>query len=383
VSQIYRQKRDYRQAREALEKAKAADPDNIEIRYSEIMLLDEEGRHAEAIAAMKQLLDATEKRSYSPPEQASRVALLERLALLYRSNEQYAQAVETFRKMAEVDPDAGARAAAQIIETLRLGRDYARAGEEAEAAIKKYPDDRMVVLTRATLLAELGKGAQAVEEVRKLFEGKEDKDAWLSLAQLYEKTRNWAEMGKALDAFEKLATNDEDRSTLYFMRGAMYERMKKYDLAEAEFRKAMAIDPDNAALLNYYGYMLADQNVRLEEALKLITRALELEPDSGAYLDSLGWVYYRMGRLEEAEANLRRALEQVPHDATVRDHMGDVLAGRGKLKEAVAEWQRAIQEWEAGPPSERDASEIARVARKLEGAKVRLAQEPAGSSRKP
>ncbi len=383
VSQIYREKRDFQKAREALEKAKNADPDSLEIRYSEVTLLDQEGRRADAITAMRQLVDSTEKRSYSQPEQASRVALLERLALLYRSNEDYPLAVETFRKMAEVDPQAGPRAAAQIIETLRQGRDYARAAEEADAAIRKYPSDRMVVLTRATLLAELGKGTQAVEEARRFFGGKEDKDALLSLAQLYEKTKNWTEMGKTLEAYEKLATGDEDRATLYFMRGAMHERMKDYELAEAEFRKAMAIDADNPALLNYFGYMLADRNVRLEEALKMITRALELEPGNGAYLDSLGWVYYRMDRLDEAETNLRLALQEVPRDATVRDHMGDVLARRGKLKEAVLEWQRAIQEWEAGPPAERDETEIAKIAKKLEGAKVRLAQEAAGTSRKP
>jgi predicted negative regulator of RcsB-dependent stress response len=90
-----------------------------------------------------------------------------------------------------------------------------------------------------------------------------------------------------------------------------------------------------------------------------------------------------MDRLEEAETNLRLALQEVPRDATVRDHMGDVLARRGKLKEAVLEWQRAIQEWEAGPPAERDEAEIAKVVKKLEGAKVRLAQEAAGTSRKP
>ena len=286
-----------------------------------------------------------------------------------------------------VYPTASKVPATVLLADVTGNREAAQALlDKMAASLKKQKAKESSVTlggTRATLLAELGKGNQAAEEARKLFEGKEDKDSWLSLAQLYEKTKNWAEMGKALDAYEKLAASDEDRATLYFMRGAMHERMKNYDLAEAEFRKAMALDADNASLLNYFGYMLADRNVRLDEALKLITRALELDPGNGAFLDSLGWVYYRMDRLEEAETNLRRALEEVPRDATVRDHMGDVLARRGKLKEAIAEWQRAIQEWQAGPPSERDEAEIAKVVKKLEGAKVRLAQEAAGSNRRP
>jgi tetratricopeptide (TPR) repeat protein len=110
---------------------------------------------------------------------------------------------------------------------------------------------------------------------------------------------------------------------------------------------------------------------------------LELDPDNGAYLDSLGWVYYRMGKLEEAEAFLRRALQQASRDATIRDHLGDVLSRRGKLREAIAEWQISVKEWEASSQAERDPAEIAKVSKKLEGAKVRLAQESSGAARRP
>jgi len=239
---------------------------------------------------MKQDAESTEKRYYNRGERTSRVALLERLALMYRSNDMYRQAAETFQKMAETDSDVGARAAAQIVETYRIGRDFNRAAAEAETAIKKYPDDRMVVLARATLLAEMGKGAQAAAEAKKLFNGEQDKDSWFSLAQIHEKAKDYPEMGKALDGYEKLVSNDGEKGMLAFMRGAMYERMKKYDAAEAEFRKALAIDPDSASVLNYLGYMLADRDVRLDEAHKMIARALELDPGNGAYLDSMGWV---------------------------------------------------------------------------------------------
>ncbi len=155
----------------------------------------------------------------------------------------------------------------------------------------------------------------------------------------------------------------------------MFERMKKIDAAEAEFRKILDENPKYAPALNYLGYMLADRNTRLPEALQLITKALDQEPGSGAYLDSLGWVYYKMGRLDEAEENLRRALDKTPRDATVHDHMGDILLRESKVKEAIAQWETSLKEWESSSPADLEPAEVAKVKSKLEGAKVRLAKE--------
>ncbi|RPI15374.1 MAG: tetratricopeptide repeat protein, partial [Acidobacteriales bacterium] len=263
ISQIQRRKRDFVKAREALDRAKQIEPDDPEIRYSEVTLLDEEGRHSDAIARMQELVASTERKSYTPEQRANRVALLERLGVQYRANQQYKQAIDVFQQIPVTDPEMSARSAAQVVDTLRQGKDFNRAVEEADAAARKYPNDRTLALTRASLLAEVGKGEQAAAEVRKLFNGEQDKDSWLALAQISERSKNYAEMGKALEAVEKLAISDDDKGTVYFMRGAMQERQKNYDAAEAEFRKALAIDPDNAAVLNYLGYMLADRNVRL------------------------------------------------------------------------------------------------------------------------
>jgi tetratricopeptide (TPR) repeat protein len=190
-------------------------------------------------------------------------------------------------------------------------------------------------------------------------------------------------MGKALDAAEKLSVSPEDKQTVNFMRGAMYERMKNFDAAEAEFRKVLEADPENASALNYLGYMLADRNVRLEEALRSIDKAVKLDPNNGAYLDSLGWVYYRLDKLDEAEKHLRRALERVSRDPTVRDHLGDVLAKKGQLKDAIGQWEISLKEWEASAPSEKDPAEIAKITKKLEGARIRLAKESLGPIAKP
>jgi len=182
-------------------------------------------------------------------------------------------------------------------------------------------------------------------------------------------------MAKALDAAEKLSDTNEDKEGVWFMRGAMFERMKKLDLAEAEFRKVLKVDPESAGAMNYIGYMLADANMRLDEALSLITKALDIEPGNGAYLDSLGWVQYRLGRLPDAEKNLQKALEKTPRDPTVHDHMADVLMKESKVKEAVAQWEASLKEWETSSPADMQPDEIAQVKRKLEAAKVRLARQ--------
>lgn len=375
LSQIYRQQRDLTKAREAHERAQALDPASIEIQYNEVNLLEAEGNLGQAIARLKQILESTARAAYAPPEKANRVILLERLGLLCRAGEQPDEAVAAFRQMAELDPDLGPRAAAQIIETYRAAKQFDRAAQEAEAASQRYPNDRMVRLVRASLLADLGRGPEAVAEARRLLEGNKDRETYLALAQVYEKAKDFPAMAQALEEAERLSDSDEEREVVYFMRGAMYERMKKFAEAEAEFRKVLKMNPRNASALNYLGYMFADRDTNLEEALELVRRAVELEPHNGAFLDSLGWVYYRLGKLEDAERYLRLALERVPRDPTVNDHLGDVYYRQGKLKEAITQWQISLKEWETASKAEFDPEEIAKIQKKLEGAKTRLAKE--------
>ena len=378
ISQIYRQQRKFKEARAAGEKARAIEPDNLEVRYNEVSLLEAEGKYPEAITMLKGMIDSTAKSSYSASEKSSRAMLLERLAWLYRSSEQHAKAVETFRSIPEYDSDAGPRISAQIVETWRAAKDLNKAAEEAEAAAKKYPEDRMIKAVRASLMADMGRSAEAITLLKSLLDGKNDMQTWLAIAQVHEKTKNYQEMSKAVDEAEKLADTKEAKETIYFTRGAMFEKMKKYDASESAFRKVLEINPTNASALNYLGYMLADRNVKLQEAHDMIKKALDSDPQNGAYLDSLGWVLYRMGKYEEAETWLRQSLERVSRDPTVHDHLGDVLAKLGKLKDAISQWQIAVKEWESSPPSETDQSEVAKIQKKLESARVRLAKE--GSS---
>jgi tetratricopeptide (TPR) repeat protein len=137
----------------------------------------------------------------------------------------------------------------------------------------------------------------------------------------------------------------------------------------------LMLNPDNDQALNYLGYIFADRNIRLDEARDMIVKALQREPNSGAYLDSLGWVYFRLNKLPEAEDKLREALQYMSRDPTVHDHLAEVYFREGKIREAIAQWQSSLREYQAGPPGDTDRAEMAKVQKKLEDAKVRLARE--------
>jgi tetratricopeptide (TPR) repeat protein len=377
MTAIYRGKHDFAKARETLDKARAAEPENLDVRYEEVNLLAVEGKTDKAIETLKAILKDTERKNYSEDDKANRIKLLESLGELYRGANQNQAAIDTFRQIGDLDPDSGARAAAQVVDTYRMAKDYKNARAESEAAMKKYPDDRMLKLVDASVLADSGKVDQAVAELRTLLKGDHDRETQLAIAQLYEKAKRYEDMAKPLDAAEKLSETKPDQETVRFMRGAMYERLKNWDGAETEFRKVLELNPDNASALNYLGYMFADRGVRLEEAQKLVSRALELDPDNGAFLDSMGWVYFREDRLDDAEHTLLRALSKsgVAQDPTVHDHLGDVYLKSGKTKEAITQWQASLKEADSDAQSDMEPGELAKINKKLEDAKVRLARE--------
>jgi tetratricopeptide (TPR) repeat protein len=121
--------------------------------------------------------------------------------------------------------------------------------------------------------------------------------------------------------------------------------------------------------------MLADRGVRLDEALTLIKKAVDLDPANGAYLDSLGWAYFKLAKYDLAEENLIKAAQRVGSDPTVQNHLGDLYQKTGRLKLAAAHWERAVVEWNKTVAAEVDTAELTQVQKKLESAKMKLAKE--------
>jgi tetratricopeptide (TPR) repeat protein len=224
--------------------------------------------------------------------------------------------------------------------------------------------------------ADMGDSEHALHDVGALLKGTaDDRQVYITLAQMNTRLKRYPDAEQALDKAEQLSTKQDDKEYVWFLRGSTFERQKRYADAEQQFKKVLASDPQSAMALNYLGYMLADQNTRLDEALGYIKKALDLDPTSGAYLDSLGWAYFRLGKYEMAEENLLKASQKINTDPTVHDHLGDLYQKTGRLKLAATHWERALTEWNRTIATEVDQTDVARVQKKLDAAKVKLAKE--------
>ncbi|OYU38728.1 MAG: hypothetical protein CFE33_14750 [Pseudorhodobacter sp. PARRP1] len=165
----------------------------------------------------------------------------------------------------------------------------------------------------------------------------------LALADGMRREKRYDEAFKAYDAAIKMVPNPgPGHWVLFYSRGVVSDALRHYDAAEADFRRAMALNPNQPELLNYLGYSLVDQGRKLDEALGLIKRAVLMQPDSGAILDSLGWAYYRLERYRDAVLPMEQASQRMPVDATVTDHLGDVYWAVGRKREAEYQWRRAL-----------------------------------------
>ncbi len=184
--------------------------------------------------------------------------------------------------------------------------------------------------------------------------------AHIALGDALRRLERYAESGEAYD--KAIATFDEDRADqwlIYFARGIAHERTDEWDAAEADFRKALELNPEQPQVLNYLGYSYVEMGENMEEALDLIERAVAAQPNSGYIVDSLGWVLFKMGDYERAVTNLERAAELMAVDPVVNDHLGDALWAVDRKLEARFQWRRAL----SFDPEEEDAE---RIRRKLE-----------------
>jgi len=378
MAEIYRKAGKFDLALENLKKAESMVQDSIEVPYNIAAVYQAQGRYDDAIQVLQDLLKKTEKpdTSYTAGEKGNRAVFLERLGTIYRDNNNSQAAIDTFRKMIPLGDDNAQRGYQQIIDTYREAKQWQQATDVAKEATTKLPNDRGLKMVYASQLADMGDAEGGLKQVKSLLKGTpEDREVYITLAQMYSRLKRWPEAEEALNQADKLSTKDEDKEYVYFLRGSTYERQKKYDDAEAQFRKVLAADSQNATALNYLGYMLADRGAKLDEALTLIKKAVDLDPANGAYLDSLGWAYFKMGKYDMAEESLTKASQHMGSDPTVQDHLGDLYQKTGRLKLAAAHWERAINEWNKTVSAEVDQDEVAKVTKKLESAKVKLAKE--------
>ncbi len=382
MSEIYRRQAKYDLALENLKRADTLVPDTMDVPYSMASVYQAQGRYDEAIKLLQDLVKRTEKSETgsSQADRNNRAIFIERLGMVYREQENYTAAVETFRKMLPLGDENTRQGYQEIIDTYREAKQWPQATAAAKEAVQKLPDDRDLRMVLDAQLADTGELNKSVADIRSMLKGgPEDRDVYLRLAIIYTRAKSWNDALDALAKAEQLSTKPDDKGYVNFLRGDLYQRQKMFDQAEVEFRKVLALtsptDPQAAATLNYLGYMNADRGVKLEESLNYIKQALTFEPNNGAYLDSLGWAYFKLGKYDQAEENLTKAEAHMNSDPTVQEHLGDLYQKTGRLKLAAAHWERSVQEWTKTVPAEQDSEAFAKVQQKLDAAKVKLAKE--------
>ncbi len=368
LADLWSNKHNYAKAHEVLAKAKTIE-NSIGVRMAEAELMDSEGKTPDGIATIDEILKETKKTVYTDAERAERIGMLSSLASMQKNADRVADAVLSYHQIADLNPQRASLVEREVIETLAEAKDYKGARAASDAALKKFNGDKDIEMEHAALLATLGEYDKAIGELRALPDADTDYGTMIAIAEVQEKAKRYKDALATLDSADIAAKSPQDKQGIVFMRGAMYEHQKDYDQAEKAFRTVLKSDPDNAGALNYLGYMLADRDVRLDEAQQLISKAVDLEPDNGAYLDSLGWVHYRQNRLDQAADELRQALDRIKKDPTVHDHLAEVYFKQGKFKEAAQEWEMSVSEMKVASPSEMDAVELKRISQRLEEAK--------------
>jgi len=382
MAEIYRRQAKYDLALENLKHADSLVPDTMDVPYSIAAVYQAQGRYDDAIKLLQDLLKKTEKTEIgtSQNDRNNRAIFIERLGMIYREQENYSAAVDTFRKMLTLGDENERSGYQEIIDTYREAKQWSQATDAAKEAVQKMPDDRDLRMVLDSQLADMGQFDQAVADMRGMIKGgPDDRDVYVRLGIVYTRAKRWKEAEEALDKAEQVSTKVDDKNYVYFLRGDLYQRQKLFDQAEGQFRKVLdttpPTDPQAAATLNYLGYMNADRGVKLEESLNYIKQALTFEPNNPAYLDSLGWAYFKLGKYDLAEDSLTKAAAHMGSDPTVQEHLGDLYQKTGRLKLAAAHWDRAVQEWNKTVPAEQDGEAYAKVQQKLDAAKVKLAKE--------
>ncbi|MDU8943671.1 tetratricopeptide repeat protein [Ovoidimarina sediminis] len=247
---------------------------------------------------------------------------------------------------------------AELLE--RLGR-YELATAVYDKVPRDHPYFHAAELGRANALRASGREDAAIEVLTQLGKSHGHLPAvHVSLGDLLRGLERYDEASKAYD--RAIALVDDPQAShwsLFFSRGITHEREGRWDQAEADFRKALELQPEQPQVLNYLGYSFVEMQTNMDEALDMIERAVAGRPNSGYITDSLGWALYRLGRYDEAVGHMERAVELLPIDPIINDHLGDVYWAVGRTREAEFQWQRALS-------FDPEPEEADRIRRKLE-----------------
>jgi Flp pilus assembly protein TadD len=307
---------------------------------------DEMGRTDEAISQYEQAFYSFVSRgSLTARNTDLFVNLLTKLTHAYRrtGNKHKLQNVSTRARqlLGENSPQLDLMA----IESLREDGKQRDALEMTRIAGHRYPEDRSFTLTEALILSEMGNFKESVELLRGLVKGTpegaaEDANVLMILSSIQMQS---GEIQAAETSIRQALTINPHSSDLLIQLSSVQDRAAQYEASEKTMREVLRREPDNATALNNLGYFLIERSQRLDEARSLIEKAVNIEPTNGSFLDSLGWVHYKLGHLEQAREHLEKATSYSHRNSNVYEHLGDVLRDLGRVPDARRQWEKALE----------------------------------------
>ncbi|HEY8021132.1 MAG TPA: tetratricopeptide repeat protein [Thermoanaerobaculia bacterium] len=315
-----------------LGKLRQTQPQDVELAATVARILRREGRRDEAAALLADLATDLER---AGKEKEARDARLE-LAQLYFLAEEWQKVGEALAPLlSATDPAVRSEALLLQAEALVSLKRY----DQALDLLSPASASPAVAAKHAEVLFRSGRERQGRRQLEKLARA-DDPQAILAAAQSYQRLELYKD---SIPILQRLLASHPKLTTAGFLLGAAYERNGQRDEAVATFRGVIQNDPDFHAALNYLGYMWAERGENLEEALKMVRRAVALVPDNGAYVDSLGWTHFQLHQYDRARSYLERATRLEPEDSTVHEHLGDVYAALGETGKAREMYERALK----------------------------------------
>lgn len=294
------------------------------------------------------------------------------------------EAAAAFGEVGRDEPELWANARLNRAFALAQAGKNAEALQETEAVQEARPGDVRLLATRAWVLERLGRTGEALAGLRAALAEREQAGDAEGAGELYEAlSQSLARAGRSAEAVallrEGVARKPRDEALLYALAVAQ-ERARDSEAALAQMKVLLALNPDHAEAMNFVGYAYAEKGVRLDEAERLLLRALELRPDNGFFLDSLGWVYFQKGDLARAISTLERADRIAGPEPTILEHLGDAYRRSDRAADAERAYRRALRSIDAGEsqdPPDRTSTQRLGLEHKLRELSPREAR-PAG-----
>ena len=340
LARALREHKKYGEAAEVLKGALQQNPDHYGLNYqlAEVeALLGEPQQAIERFLRLRDMSDSDEQIG----------AIETNLALLYQRNRRFDEAIELFRKTV-LENSEDELAALRLVYALKEAGQLQEALTLSEQLLHKYtdktyeeqPNKTYLVIARAQVLSAANQLEKAASLLKDEINRRSDpEEFYLAASQLYVDHKKYQEAEKII---QRGMSQYPESERIQFQLGAIYEQQKEWERVEAVFKNILDKNPQHAGVLNYLGYMLADRDVRLFEALDYIKRAVEIEPHNGAFLDSLGWAYFRLSQFDQAETNLLEAVHLIDSDPTIYEHLGDLYNVLGQYEKARTYFEQSI-----------------------------------------